>query len=321
MNTAVTRTATTIIAASAAILAACGGSGSGETATTGFLSLAVSDGPIHEAVKVCVEFNEIELKSGSETTIIELDPPQKVNLLDYQGANAAPLLMDYEVPAGDYQWMRLGVNAERGSNGGVGDSDPTNPTVCDGEASYLVMNEMSTYNLYIPSGANTGLKLVSGFTVPANGSPDFTAEWDLMKSIRAPGGLAPDVLMKPVIRLVNNVDVGTLTGDVLTDLATAEACEPSVFLFDDGVTPNPIGIDTDPESTEVDPNDAVATAMVNEQMNDDGSVEWNYTIGFLLEGEYEAAFTCDGTTFEPEAGKPASIVPGEIETVNFGFDE
>ena len=102
MNTAVKRTATTIVAASAAILAACGGSGSGETATTGFLSLAVSDGPIHEAIKVCVEFNEIELKSGSETTIIELDPPQKVNLLDYQGANAAPLLMDYEVPAGDY---------------------------------------------------------------------------------------------------------------------------------------------------------------------------------------------------------------------------
>ena len=127
--------------------------------------------------------------------------------------------------------------------------------------------------------------------------------------------------MKPTIRLVNNVDVGTLTGIVATDLATAEACAPSVYLFDDGVTPNPIGIDDDPESEESDPNDTVATAMVNEQTNDDGSVEWNYTIGFLLAGEYEAAFTCDGTTFDPVPGKPASIVVDGIEVVDFGFDE
>ena len=305
-----------VLAASAVVLAGCDESGSGsvDTATTGFLSLGVSDGPIHSAQKVCITFNEIELKSESERTIITLDPPRKVNLLDFQGANAAPLLIDEEVTAGDYQWMRLGIDAVRGSNGGAGDSGGLD---CDGDASYMLMDGEKVYNLYVPSGANTGLKLVSGFTVPVNGSPDFTAEFDLGKSITAPPGLDPDAVLRPVIRLVNNVDVGTLTGIVDTDLATAEGCEPSVYVFDDGITPNPDGIDDDPESEEIDPNDSVAIAMVSEHMNNDESVTWTYTVGFLLAGDYEAAFTCNGTDFEPVDGKPAAIFVNEFSTVDF----
>jgi len=299
------RTAFGVLAASAVLLSGCGGSGSGsvETATTG----------VHDATKVCIEFNEIELKSASETTIIPLDPVRKINLLDYQGANAAPLLIDEEVIAGSYEWMRLGIDAVRGSSGGVGD---TGGIDCDGEASYIVMEDESVHNLYVPSGANTGLKLVGGFTVTANSSPDFTAEFDLARSFTAPPGLSPDVVMRPAIRLVNNIDVGTLTGVVDTDLATAEGCEPSVFVFADGITPNPIGND-DPVSTDTDPNDPVATAIVHEQTNNDGSVTWNYTIGFMLAGDYEAAFTCNGTDFEPVDGLPAPIVVNEITTVDF----
>jgi len=304
------RTAFGVLAASAVLLAGCGGSGSGavETATTGFLSLGVSDGPIHSAQKVCITFNEIELKSESERRIITLDPPRKVNLLDFQGANAAPLLIDEEVPAGDYQWMRLGIDAVRGSNGGAGD---TGGPDCDGDASYIVMDAETRYNLYVPSGANTGLKLVGGFTVTVNGSPDFTAEFDLAKSITAPPGLEPDVVLRPTIRLVNNVDVGTLTGIVDTGLATAEGCSPSVYVFADGVTPN--GIEDGVEDAE----DPIATAIVSEHMNSDEPIMWTYTVGFLLAGDYEAAFTCNGTDFEPADGKPAAIFVNEITTVDF----
>jgi hypothetical protein len=100
------------------------------------------------------------------------------------------------------------------------------------------------------------LKLVIGFIAPVNGSPDLTDELNLARSITAPPGLYPDVILKPVIRLVNNIDVGTLTGMVYNDLIVAtESCEPSVYFFDDGDTPNPISIDDDPESTEIDPFD------------------------------------------------------------------
>ena len=307
-----------LLAASLVALTGCGsgsGSESPEPATTGFLSLGISDGPIHDAEKVCITFDEIELKSASETTVITLDPPRKINLLDFQGNNAAPLLINEEVTAGDYQWMRLGVDAVRGTSGGA---DDTGGVDCDGAASYMIMTDRRLFNLYVPSGSNTGLKLVSGFTVPANGSPSFTAEFDLGRSITAPPSLSPDAILKPVIRLVNNIEVGALTGMVAMELTTAEACEPSVYLFDDGKTPNPIGIDDDPESENVDPNDPVATAMVSEQTNDDGSMTWNYTIGFLqAPAEYEAAFTCDGLEFEPIDGKPAPIAVGETTVVDF----
>jgi len=97
-----------------------------------------------------------------------------VNLIEFQGVNAAPLLFDYELPAGYYQWMRLGVSALLGADGGVDDTDLAG-TECVGDESYLVMNSgESRHNLYIPSGAETGLKLIGGFTVPAGGSADFT---------------------------------------------------------------------------------------------------------------------------------------------------
>jgi hypothetical protein len=299
----------TLTAAGLLSLAGCG-SGSSSGDETGFLSLGISDGPVHDAQKVCITFDEIEFKKGDGAPfVVELDPAEKVNLLDFQGANAAPILIDQELPAGDYQWMRLGLDAELGSNGGAGD---TGGIMCDGEGSYIVMDDQSVYNLYVPSGAETGLKLVSGFTVPVNGSADFTAEFDLMQSITEAPGLQPDLTLRPTIRLVNNVEVGMLTGEVAGELATAEACTPSVYVFDDGVTPN--AIDT---GEVADPKDPVATAMVNEQTNNDATTTFHYTVGFLLPGHYEVAFTCDGETFAPEAGKPAEILVQEVTTVDF----
>ena len=280
------------------LISGCGGSSSDATGM-GRVSLGISDGPVHDATKVCVEFDEIEFKSGSETTVVTLDPPETINLLDFQGANAAPLLISQELPAGDYQWMRLGVNAERGGNGGLGDMGDD----CIQEnGSYIVISDLA-YNLYVPSGENNGLKLVSGFTVPVNATANFTAEFDLMKSVTAPNGLSPDVLLRPTIRLVNNVEVGTLLGAVSNDLAMAVDCEPSVFVFDDGVMPNEIDdMDDDP----------VATAIASP-----GDSAYEYEVGYLLAGDYNVAFTCDGTDFVPSEGTPVSITAGAITQSDF----
>jgi len=289
-------------------LSACGSSGSPDDAT-GTLSLNVSDGPIHDADKVCITFDAIEFKSATDDppVRVELDPAEKVNLLDFQGMNAAPLLVGQELAAGDYEWLRLHLDAELGSNGGVGD---TGGVMCDGEASYVAMNDGGVYNLYVPSGAQTGLKLVSGFTVPANGSANFTIEFDLMKSITQPPGLSPDLIMRPALRLVNNVAVGSLIGQVDEGLAGVADCAPAVYLFDDGVAPNAI---TDGED---DPNDPVSTALVEAQDND-GVTEYHYSIGFLLPGDYEAAFTCDGETFYPVDGIGVTIEAGETTRQDF----
>ena len=288
-------------------LVACGGSSSPEQ--TGLLSLGVSDHPIHYAEKVCITFDDVELKSAGDgpAFLVEL-PETKVNLLDFQGMNAAPLLFQEEVPAGEYAWARLIIDASMGSNGGVGDSG--DPSTCDGNASYIVMGEegnTTTHNLYVPSGDLTGLKL-GGFTVPVNGSADFTAEWDLMKSITTPPGLDPDVVLKPHIRLVDNTEVGTLRGTVSTDLAAAEGCEPAVYVYDND----------NPDASDIGVAEAVASAIVNPIDENDLASGYEYEIGHLLAGSYEAAFSCDAVELvEPAEGNPFDISAGAITDVNF----
>ena len=292
-------------------LAGCssGGSGSEPIEAVGRISIWISDGPIHEANKVCITFDEIEFMSQGTSTIVPVNLDNPVNLLDFQGKNAFPLLTDEEIAAGQYQWMRLGVDAQMGDSGGA---DDTLGATCNGSGSYIVFSDNTIVkNLYVPSGAETGLKLVGGFTVPDDGSADFTAEFDLMKSVTAPGGLMADVVLRPVIRLVNNVEAGTLTGQVDNDLATAEGCAPAVYVFNDDVMPNGI------EDMVVDPNDPVATAMVNKETGGADQDEYHYTVGFLLADDYEVAFTCNGMDFEPPAGKSAAITARTVTTVNF----
>lgn len=291
----------------ALLISGCSG-GSSDPLGTGRVSLAVSDGPVHDAVKVCVEFDSVEFKSNSDTIVVDLDPSMTINLLDYQGAESAPLLIGQDLPAGDYQWIRLGVNAARGAGGGANDSSESG---CDGDGSYIKL-PTGTHNLYVPSGENNGLKLNRGFTVPVNGTSNFTAEFDLMKSVTAPNGQAPDVMLRPTIRLVDNIEVGTLTGTVLNDLASASDCAPSIFVFNDDVEPNPINIVGDDTDAPDDPTEAVATAMPS--MGDNA---YEYTVGYLLAGDYEVAFTCDGETFLPVMGKPVSIAAGAIAEVHF----
>jgi hypothetical protein len=90
---------------------------------------------------------------------------------------------------------------------------------------------------------------------------------------------------------------------VSDDLVTVAGCEPSVFVFDEGVTPNAI------DEMEDDP---VATALVSL-----GNSGYEYAVGYLVAGNYNVAFTCDGETFEPIDGKAAPITAGAITERDF----
>ena len=330
MTTTMKLFCTGLVSAAAVVLAACGGGGASDagtdsqsqsvppaTATTGFINLSVSDAPIRDATKVCIRFDGVELRHADieATETIDFDEPVVINLLDYQGSDSHPIVTGAEVPAGVYQWIRLLVAAERGLGGGANDSDPTSAT-CDAETenSYLVRESGEVHNLFIPSGAERGLQLIKEIIVAVNRTGDYTAEWDLGKSFNGPPGLSPDAMMKPVVKLVANNEVGTLDGSVADELITWYACDagfpPSVYVFDDGVEPNPFD---DPFAVD----DAVATGLVEEITNDDGSTSWQYSIGFLLAGNYEVAYTCNGDLFAPLAGKPAEILLDQVTTVDF----
>jgi len=294
----------------AALLVACGGGDSGGSASTGSLSLSVADAPVDMADKVVVEFTGVELKHSDGDRIIfdftkesdgvepdgpcVVDPTAcQIDLLTLTDGASEFLLKDEVVPSGKYSWARLLVNAELG----VRDS-------------YIVIGGME-YEMIVPSGAESGLKLNSGFVVPAGGKADFTIDFDLRKSVNNPEGLTymdVDVYkLRPTLRTVDNAKVGALIGSVDSALITAE-CSGAVYVFDAGATPDDVdGDDGDP--------------VTSTRLADD----YSYKVPFLAEGDYVAAFTCDADM--DEAGiddavefssvAPVTITAGDDTIQNF----
>jgi hypothetical protein len=240
------------------------------------LNLGLTDAPVSGVTKVWIQFTGVEVKPASGNPIDFMFSPEKgFDLVSLQGGTTAVFLNGTSVPPGQYEWVRLMVD--------------TNPG-----ASY-VMDSTGQHDLTIPSGAETGLKLIQGFTMPVGGVANFTVDFVLSKSLIAPQGLSPDYLLKPVLRLVDNTQVGTISGTLQASTLSAQSnCgtrPPVVYVYTGaGVIPDdiynpPMGMtDTDPAAAEPL---TTATAALN-SMN-----QYAYSIAFLPSGNYTVAFTCD----------------------------
>jgi hypothetical protein len=143
----------------------------------------------------------------------------------------------------------------------------------------------------VPSGAESGLKLNRGFTLPADGSVALTIDFDLRKSIHAPPGqkgstaeCTQGYLMRPTLRIVDDANVGAIAGTVDSALVTAD-CKPKVYVFSgSGVTPDDIE-----ETTAAPDVDPLLVANVDVQ---NGATSYTYKAAFLPPASYTVAFTC-----------------------------
>jgi len=128
------------------------------------------------------------------------DTPQTFDLLTLQTVDK--VIGVASLPAGNYSQIRLTVTAAS-----------------------VVDNAGTTFNLKVPSGAQTGIKLVDNFTITNNQitsiTLDFNADQSIVRTgnIHAAGGV--QYLLKPVIQVVANVVSGQIAGKVL-DSATAQ---------------------------------------------------------------------------------------------------
>lgn len=286
-----------LVCSAGLLLTACGGSGGSESSNnseTSMLSLAITDAPVDLANKIVVEFSGISLKpSSGDALVFDFDEPQSIDLLQLQGNAYAALLVNEQVPAGEYSWVRLHVNA-------------LEDNVMD---SYMELEDGSQIELWVPSGAQTGLKLHGGFVMPAGGAANFTIDFDLRKSVTDPKGKASAIL-KPSLRMVNNLEVGSIAGTVDSDLVNSVCADPTmdagaVYLFNgSGVLPVDIqGIEGDP----------LTTALVSS----DGE-NFVYEIGFVPAGDYTLAYTCEAALDDPEAADVIVFEQSDNVTVSSG---
>lgn len=272
------------------VISSCSGSGGGGSsgAGTGTLSLQITDGPVDTAEHVYIQFSGLEIQSADakRTTLYYCqDPadatktvlkdnacttppaPKQLDLLALSGGQADLLLNGFTLPAGHYSWIRLMVDTA-----GMHDS-------------YIVVQGGADHELTIPSGMQTGMKLNRGFDVPAGGSADFTIDFDLRKSVNMTG--TGDYMLRPTLRMVDNIMVGSISGTVGASLVPG-GCTPAVYVFEgSGITPDDIdGIAADP----------VTTASVNLDISDG---IYKYKAAFLEAGSYTIAYTCDAAADDP----------------------
>jgi hypothetical protein len=267
-----------VLASIALGLTACSGGGSG--GEMGQMKLAVADAPVDGAEAVVVKFTGIELTADSGSPVdITFTAPKSIDLLNQSGT-ASAVLFDQPIPAGSYGQIRLMV---------VADGDPGN--------SYITLSDGTMHGLQVPSGSETGLKLVSGFTVPSSGVVDYTIDFDLRQAITCPPGQSPACTLKPAERLVDNTTVGNIQGAVSNTLVPV-GCTPGVYLYNGTVTAPedmnskaPAGDANQPISSKV----PVATSMP----------PYYYQFTFLPPGSYTVAFTCQAALDNPDQADPA----------------
>jgi hypothetical protein len=245
------------------------------------MSLSVADAPVDGAQAVVVKFTGVELTgNGGKPVTINFDQPKTIDLLKDSGT-ASAVLFNQPIPAGEYGQIRLMV---------VADGDPSN--------SYIIFSDGSMHGLQVPSGSETGYKLVSGFTVPSGGVVDYTIDFDLRKDLTCPTGLTPACTLKPADRLIDNTTVGNIQG-VVDNTLIPVGCTPGVYLYAGTVTSpedmNSTGASTDtnlPISSKVPLADSVPP--------------YYYQFTFLPPGSYSVAFTCQAAMDDP--AKADSVV-------------
>ncbi|MBA4311930.1 MAG: hypothetical protein C0417_04805 [Chlorobiaceae bacterium] len=84
--------------------------------------------------------------------------------------------------------------------------------------SNVVVNGIK-YNLVIPSGMESGIKLTHAFTIEADKLYELTLDFDANKSVQLIG--SNTYKLQPTIRVVSNVVSGTISGKILPTNANA----------------------------------------------------------------------------------------------------
>jgi len=271
-------------------LSGCGGEA--ERAATGTASFDITDAPADDVTQVRLTISAIALKpNNGELQRIEFESPVVIdNLLALQGGNFAELLPDQTFPAGEYNWLRLYI-------------------IGGGADSWVMTDEGGQVDLFVPgqqsaNGQSRHVQLVSGFVIPAGGDVDFTIDVDLRKALTKPAG-KDYYLLRPAMRITDNSNIGSISGTVADALVTDDSCNNdlindegnAVYLYR-GADAVAGDVYVDDMGAEIGGDNPLAVANVKQNQ---GSGFYEYSFGFIPEGAYTVAFTCNALDDMPDA--------------------
>lgn len=307
---------------SSLLLAACDSSDEPDTA---LFSLAVSDAPVDSADEVWACFSAIELIGNGEGTQVfkigehsnaiasndvckdasgaTIANTRGINLLTLTGSDSENILTGVKVKAGVYNQIRLVM-----ANG-----------------SYVQVAAQK-----IPLSVPSNELKFDGVTLSAGGQANYTVEFDLRQALVNPVGQAGYFLKPRGVRLVDNALIGHVEGTVAEALLINNECSvaptnisvpvAAVYLYpghDLNVT----------DLADVGGSESIEPYAVTGVYYDNVSA-YQFEIGFVDQGDYTAAWTCQ-TNDDAEADDVIEFISttefvvnanGTVVQVNFSVD-
>ena len=194
-------------------LAACGGGGSSDGGQ-GTLSTSLTDSTTDEYQAVYVTIARVEVHhvdGGTWQTVAE--PNKTYNLLELVNGVRETLGIA-TLDAGQYTQMRLIIGETADDSLNIF-SEPHD------FANYIIDLNDDVQPLKVPSGTNTGLKVVNGFDINENQTTELILDFDAMRSV-VKAGSSGQYLLKPTVKVFESEDYAIVSGRVI-DAGTSPA--------------------------------------------------------------------------------------------------
>lgn len=215
------------------ILGACDGGGS-SGGGTGTLSLSLTDKTtyIYDAVYVTIDEIQVHL-GGNEnspnnwTSVNMPQSPLTVNLLELADGVREDLGI-VQLSAGRYTQMRLIIGDRPDDSINIFSQDHPHANYViyydDEESDYVVQE------LKIPSGSQTGVKIVQGFTISDGHTTEILLDFDAMRSV-VQAGSSGQWLLKPTIKVLE-LEEYAIVGGLVENNSQIEGAMVSLQSYD-----------------------------------------------------------------------------------------
>lgn len=181
----------TLALAAGALAAAMGCSS--EKSGTGSLNVHLVDAP-GDYQQINLHVLEVEVHSDQAGWVTISRPDQTYDLLTLRGGIFATLASGAALPAGDYGQVRLLLGA----------------------GNTVKLADGTVHDLDVPSGMQSGLKLVCRSRVADGATTDLFIDFDGHRSIFLHGTGSGKHILRPVVRCVEKAAAGSIRGQLLT---------------------------------------------------------------------------------------------------------
>lgn len=177
---------------------------------TGRLSLSLTDKPTDEYQAVYVTIKEIAVHAATDPAdswTIVAEPNRTFNLMALANGVREQLGL-VSLTAGHYTQLRLIIGDL--ADGSINILNQPHPY-----PNYVIDTDDEDHGLKVPSGMQTGVKLVQGFDINENSTTELTFDFDASRSVVVAGN-SGKYLLKPTIQVIDTALASVISGTVTT---------------------------------------------------------------------------------------------------------